>query len=247
MAGTASSPIKVPLGHSRVALGITATGTRVRSGSSSMGRPVYPAPERWPQGQWRPRPRVRPAASTPDTPEASPVPLQADAPPAWCGELAPGDPRRVSLSAKAIESYLPTAVYLARRFAGRGEPRADLIQVAVVAGTDHGPDAGDDRETLRAQLAALPAREQLVIGMRFSADMTRAQIVAEIVMSQMHVSRMLARTPTQLRGEILTDDDRAPSYGGTRRSPGATQRPARRAADRSPGMGIGDPSLCAGG
>jgi RNA polymerase sigma-B factor len=234
--------------------------------------------------------------------------------------LAPGDARRVALRAEAIEYYLPMAVYLARRFAGRGEPQADLNQVAVIglikavdrfdtshgvpfpsyaiptilgelkrhfrdttwnvrvprrlqelklnlasatenlaqvlrrspttaeladrlgvsqrdvllaegcatayrpisvhqpapghddlylidaiAVTDHGMEAVDNRETLRVLIAGLPAREQLVIRMRFYADMTQAQIAAEIGVSQMHVSRLLTRTLTRLRDGMLAD------------------------------------------
>ena len=48
------------------------------------------------------------------------------------GELAAGDPGRVAVRTRAIEWYLPMAAYLARRFAGRGEPLADLTQVAVL-------------------------------------------------------------------------------------------------------------------
>jgi RNA polymerase sigma-B factor len=48
------------------------------------------------------------------------------------GELAPGDSGRIAVRSRAIEWYLPMAVYLARRFAGRGEPVADLTQVAVI-------------------------------------------------------------------------------------------------------------------
>jgi RNA polymerase sigma-B factor len=48
------------------------------------------------------------------------------------GELAPGDARRVALRASAIQWYLPMTVYLARRYAGRGEPEADLMQVAAI-------------------------------------------------------------------------------------------------------------------
>jgi RNA polymerase sigma-B factor len=48
------------------------------------------------------------------------------------GELAPGDAGRIELRARAIEWHLPMAVYLARRFSGRGEPLADLTQVAVI-------------------------------------------------------------------------------------------------------------------
>jgi len=48
------------------------------------------------------------------------------------GELAAGDPGRVAVRTRAIEWYLPMAAYLARRFTGRGEPLADLTQVAVL-------------------------------------------------------------------------------------------------------------------
>jgi hypothetical protein len=49
--------------------------------------------------------------------------------------------------------------------------------------------------------------------MRFYADMTQAQIAAEIGVSQMHVSRMLTRTLTQLRDEMLTDTTTAERKG----------------------------------
>jgi RNA polymerase sigma-B factor len=48
------------------------------------------------------------------------------------GELAPGDHRRVATRARIIEWYLPMSVYLARRYGGRGEPLADLAQVAAI-------------------------------------------------------------------------------------------------------------------
>jgi RNA polymerase sigma-B factor len=38
----------------------------------------------------------------------------------------------VAVRARVIESYLPMSVYLARRFGGRGEPLADLTQVAAI-------------------------------------------------------------------------------------------------------------------
>lgn len=48
------------------------------------------------------------------------------------GGLALGDADRAAVRARAIEWYLPMAVYLARRFSGRGEPLADLTQVAAI-------------------------------------------------------------------------------------------------------------------
>ncbi|MEU7873093.1 hypothetical protein [Dactylosporangium sp. NPDC049140] len=53
------------------------------------------------------------------------------------GEMAPGDTRRLAAWTRAIEWYLPMSVYLARRYGGRGEPLADLTQVAAI-GVDQG-------------------------------------------------------------------------------------------------------------
>ena len=47
-------------------------------------------------------------------------------------EMAPGDARRATTRAQLIEWYLPMSAYLARRFGGRGEPLADLTQVAAI-------------------------------------------------------------------------------------------------------------------
>jgi RNA polymerase sigma-B factor len=234
--------------------------------------------------------------------------------------LAPGDTRRVAVRAEVIEWFLPLAVNLARRFGGRGEPVADLRQVAVIgliravdrfdpdrgvpfvyyatptilgsikrhfrdstwsvrvprqlqemipqlgAATEElaqalqrspttvelaarldvspadvraarlsanayrpmsfdrplgwdGPglidvvgdldpriDAADSHEALRVGLAALPVRDQQIIGLRFFADMTQTQIGAELGISQMHVSRLLTKALAQLRAAMLTDD-----------------------------------------
>jgi len=46
--------------------------------------------------------------------------------------LAPDDPERKCLRGQLISGYLPVAENIARRFAGRGEPLNDLIQVATV-------------------------------------------------------------------------------------------------------------------
>jgi RNA polymerase sigma-B factor len=47
-------------------------------------------------------------------------------------QLAAGDPQRQRVRAELISGYLPVAEHLARRFAGRGEPLEDLIQVATI-------------------------------------------------------------------------------------------------------------------
>jgi RNA polymerase sigma-B factor len=47
-------------------------------------------------------------------------------------ELAENDPERQALREQLISGYLPVAEHIARRFAGRGEPIEDLVQVATV-------------------------------------------------------------------------------------------------------------------
>jgi RNA polymerase sigma-B factor len=53
-------------------------------------------------------------------------------------------------------------------------------------------------ETLRGTLDALPARERLILRLRFEEDMTQAEIAACVGVSQMHVSRLLRRSLDRL-------------------------------------------------
>ncbi|WP_445190006.1 SigB/SigF/SigG family RNA polymerase sigma factor [Pseudonocardia sp. Cha107L01] len=63
-------------------------------------------------------------------------------------ELDGTDPRRESLRDELVTGYLPVAQHIARRFAHRGEPLDDLIQVATVglinAVDRFEPDRGSD-------------------------------------------------------------------------------------------------------
>ncbi len=61
------------------------------------------------------------------------------------------------------------------------------------------------RESIKPLLEALPAREKRILLLRFFRNKTQSEIAAEIGVSQMHVSRLLARSLAQLR-EGLADD-----------------------------------------
>ena len=87
-----------------------------------------------------------------------------------------------------------------------------------VAGDESGPEVMDllgdidpalqgveDRATLRPLLRTLPEREQRIIALRFFGNMTQSQIAVEIGISQMHVSRLLARSLNQLRAGMLAE------------------------------------------
>ena len=62
------------------------------------------------------------------------------------------------------------------------------------------------RESLKPLLEQLPPREKKILLLRFFGNMTQSQIAAELGISQMHVSRLLARTLAQLRDGLTTDD-----------------------------------------
>jgi RNA polymerase sigma-B factor len=69
---------------------------------------------------------------------------------------------------------------------------------------DHGYEVVDVRQTLQPLLASLSERERQLIAMRFFGNMTQARIAERLGISQMHVSRLLTKTLTRLREEMLT-------------------------------------------
>jgi RNA polymerase sigma-B factor len=63
-----------------------------------------------------------------------------------------------------------------------------------------------DVETVRPLLAALPERDQTVLMLRFFENMTQTQIADRLGISQMHVSRLLARSLAKLRQSVRTPE-----------------------------------------
>jgi len=84
------------------------------------------------------------------------------------------------------------------------EPSEVFAHDARRGADDTGFESVEDRETLRPLLAALPERERRIIAMRFGEELTQAQIAERLGISQMHVSRLLARALAHLR-EGLSD------------------------------------------
>ena len=59
--------------------------------------------------------------------------------------------------------------------------------------------AAEDRAALSPLLEHLPPREQRILFLRFFQGMTQSEIASQLGISQMHVSRLLARSLAQLR------------------------------------------------
>jgi RNA polymerase sigma-B factor len=67
-----------------------------------------------------------------------------------------------------------------------------------LAAEEQGYELVEIGETLRGTLQALPARERMILRLRFEEDMTQAEIAERVGVSQMHVSRLLRRSLDRL-------------------------------------------------
>jgi RNA polymerase sigma-B factor len=68
-----------------------------------------------------------------------------------------------------------------------------------IGGEDPSLEDAESRATLSPLLAQLPPRERLILHMRFFDGLTQSEIATRLGISQMHVSRLLARSVAQLR------------------------------------------------
>jgi len=78
-----------------------------------------------------------------------------------------------------------------------GEDQATLAN--LLGERDSGLELVEVHETLRPLLEGLPARERTILELRFFHNMTQSKIAAQLGISQMHVSRLLAQTLATLR------------------------------------------------
>jgi RNA polymerase sigma-B factor len=67
---------------------------------------------------------------------------------------------------------------------------------------DRGFDRVDDRVDLLSVLLALPDREREILWLRFVEDRSQSNIAERLAISQMHVSRLIARTLQCLRLQL---------------------------------------------
>lgn len=105
-----------------------------------------------------------------------------------------------------VEGMVAGASYTARSIDAVFGDDDDGVSIVDRLGA---PDPGirhiEDREDLRAQLATLPRREQQILQMRFFESLTQSEIAARVGLSQMHISRLLARALATLREQMSGD------------------------------------------
>src|SRR5262249_39566727 len=81
-------------------------------------------------------------------------------------------------------------------------PDTELGVADPLGDEDPGMEGVENRESGRPLLPALPERGGRILTTRFFCGMTPSQIAAELGISQMNVSRLLAQTLQRLRTEL---------------------------------------------
>jgi RNA polymerase sigma-B factor len=97
-----------------------------------------------------------------------------------------------------------TAYSLDAPLAGEEDP---AVLGDVLGDDDAGMEHALDMAAVSAHWDELPEREQRILVMRFYGNLTQSEIGDRLGISQMHVSRLLARALRHLRGRLLDSAD----------------------------------------
>ncbi|GGW39773.1 SigB/SigF/SigG family RNA polymerase sigma factor [Streptomyces xantholiticus] len=108
------------------------------------------------------------------------------------GERASNGYTAQSLDATVNDDEASNAV---TRRLGREDPAFDIV---------------DSLEALKPLIAALDERDRLILSLRFREELTQSEIGERLGISQMHVSRLLARILQTLRAGIMDDAPACP-------------------------------------
>ena len=120
------------------------------------------------------------------------------------GELA----KRLGMSEEEVLEGLESAnAYAAVSLdAPEGSDESRSAVADTLGEYDEALDRVEYREALKPLLDQLPVREKKILMLRFFGNMTQSQIAVQLGISQMHVSRLLARTLAQLRKGLLNEE-----------------------------------------
>lgn len=86
-----------------------------------------------------------------------------------------------------------------------GDEESEGLLARTIGHEDRRLEMVENVQSLRPLIAGLPERDRRIVSMRFGAEMTQGEIGAELGLSQMHVSRLLARILGRLRRHLADD------------------------------------------
>ncbi|MEF9881598.1 sigma-70 family RNA polymerase sigma factor [Streptomyces sp. P9-A4] len=133
--------------------------------------------------------------------------------------------------AEVAETKLAVNAYTVRSldaFAGDDPQTSQGAALSRSAATEPAYQLIDDLESLGPLIARLDQRDREILALRFAQELTQAEIGRRVGLSQMHVSRLLARILSELRTGCCTMRPRARTGGKTataeRRAPAIRPR-----------------------
>ena len=112
--------------------------------------------------------------------------------------VTPGD---LDVARRAGEGF--TALSLDAPLAGQDDDPGDLG--SLLGEEDPAVDRAVDMEAVAQHWDELPPREQRILVLRFYGNLTQEEIAGRLGISQMHVSRLLARALGKLRDRLAQD------------------------------------------
>jgi len=86
-----------------------------------------------------------------------------------------------------------------------GDDNEDLDPLESLGELEPEYEVSEDRAVLAPGLRVLDERERKILHLRFYDGLTQSQIVQQVGISQMHVSRLIRRSLEKMRAEIATD------------------------------------------
>src|SRR5438067_687139 len=93
---------------------------------------------------------------------------------------------------------------------GGGDEEVDLLETVGVE--EHAYEVSEDRAILAPGFRVLDERERQILRLRFFDGLTQSQIAQQIGISQMHVSRLIARSLEKIRQEISAEGGDEPAW-----------------------------------
>jgi RNA polymerase sigma-B factor len=109
---------------------------------------------------------------------------------------------RVGASEEGVLEALDASRAYAADSLDASEGGDDSTPADRLAGEDERFERLDAWQSLAPTIRRLPERERTILYLRFFEEKTQSEIARELGLSQMHVSRLLARTLSRLRGQL---------------------------------------------
>nr|WP_236047404.1 SigB/SigF/SigG family RNA polymerase sigma factor [Streptacidiphilus fuscans] len=109
-------------------------------------------------------------------------------------------------AAEVAEGVVVSNAYIAGSLEAPDREEFEGLQSRRTSYLDQGLEGVENLESLKPLIAALPERERTVLALRFTAELSQAEIGERLGISQMHVSRILSRTLKDLRKALLADE-----------------------------------------